>query len=344
MTKNNKPKTALVLTSISAPNDVMRSFAQGAAENEIDFIVIGDSKSPAKFKLKGCDFFSLETQKKLDFELAACCPEKHYARKNLGYLLAMQRGTEVIIESDDDNYPLKNFWNSRIQNHKVPCIDDHKGWINIYGYYTKTRIWPRGLPLEEIAKKNPELASLKSIEKNCPIQQGLANENPDVDAVYRLTMPLPLRFKNNISIALGNASWCPFNSQNTTFFKEAFPLLYLPAFCSFRMTDIWRSFVAQRIAWVNNWSILFHSATVWQDRNEHDLLRDFADEVPGYLLNARIANILSGLKLKKGIKNIPANMLACYQALIDEKIIPKEELDLLRCWLHDISKLSATQD
>ena len=47
------------------------------------------------------------------------------------------------------------------------------------------------------------------------------------------------------------------------------------------MTDIWRSFVAQRIAWTNNWSVLFDEPTVWQERNEHDLMRDFRDEVPG---------------------------------------------------------------
>ena len=46
------------------------------------------------------------------------------------------------------------------------------------------------------------------------------------------------------------------------------------------MTDIWRSFVAQRIAWANGWAILFHEPTVWQDRNEHNLMRDFRDESP----------------------------------------------------------------
>src|SRR5204863_4881711 len=141
-------------------------------------------------------------------------------------------------------------------------------------------IWPRGFPLEYLSKVNPELKS-KTEKINCPIQQGLADENPDVDAVYRMSQKLPVNFDKCDPVVLGKNSWCPFNSQNTTWFKEAFPLLYLPSYCSFRMTDIWRSFIAQRIAWTCDWSVLFHNSTVWQERNEHSLLKDFEDEVPG---------------------------------------------------------------
>ena len=75
---------------------------------------------------------------------------------------------------------------------------------------------------------------------DCPIQQGLADENPDVDAIYRLVLPLPVQFETGRRIALKRGVWSPFNSQNTAWWPDAFPLLYLPAYCSFRMTDIWR--------------------------------------------------------------------------------------------------------
>ena len=88
----------------------------------------------------------------------------------------------------------------------------------------------------------------------CPIQQGLADGNPDVDAIFRLVLPLPMNFGRKPPIALCRGAWCPFNSQNTSWWPAAYPLLYLPAYCSFRMTDIWRSFVAQRICWENGWS------------------------------------------------------------------------------------------
>ena len=129
----------------------------------------------------------------------------------------------------------------------------------MYRYFSDANIWPRGLPLDAINDEIPEWAQLPEMQADCPIQQGMADENPDVDAVYRLVLSLPINFRRDRRIALGRGAWCPFNSQNTTWFREAFPLLYLPAYCSFRMTDIWRSFIAQRIAWECGWSVLFTS-------------------------------------------------------------------------------------
>ena len=200
-------------------------------------------------------------------------------------------------------------------------------------------IWPRGFPLEELQKKQIELSTLKNESINCPIQQGLADENPDVDAVYRLTYPLPLNFEIKARLALGKNAWSPFNSQNTYWFKEAFPLMYLPSFCSFRMTDIWRSYVAQRISWECGWSILYHEPTVWQERNEHNLMKDFEDEIPGYSNNFNICKELQSLTLKSGKENICENLIICYQKLIDINVIGKEEMALLKAWISDISKL-----
>jgi hypothetical protein len=143
-------------------------------------------------------------------------------------------------------------------------------------------------------------------------------------------------FNQGSDVALGDGSICPFNSQNTTWFKEAFELLYLPSYCSFRMTDIWRSLIAQRIAWTCNWSILFHKSTMRQSRNTHNLLKDFSDEQSGYLNNARIMTELNALKLKKGQLNIASNMEKCYRMLISMGLIDKKELKLLNAWLADV--------
>jgi hypothetical protein len=112
--------------------------------------------------------------------------------------------------------------------------------------------------------------------------------------------------------------------------------MYLPAYCSFRMTDIWRSFVAQRIAWTNNWSVLFHEPTVWQERNEHDLMRDFRDEVPGYLHNKSICEQLGKLSLRSGMENLGENLQVCYEKLVSMELIDRKELELVAAWLDDL--------
>jgi hypothetical protein len=307
-----KDKVYVVVTSIAgSENKILQQLTQGCSEREYPFIVIGDQTSPAEFHIDGCDFYSLERQKQTKLKFAQLCPTRHYARKNIGYLLAIRDGASIIIETDDDNIPYQQFWNERQRIQNVPVLRNN-GWVNVYRYFTDQNIWPRGFPLEKVQEQVPSYQSLNTTEIDCPIQQGLANENPDVDAVHRLILPLPQTFTKERRVAITNGSWCPFNSQNTTWWPDAFELLYLPSYCSFRMTDIWRSFITQRIAWLNGWAILFHEPTMRQERNVHNLLRDFNDEIPGYLHNSEICEALESLSLESGVEKIGDNLKVWY--------------------------------
>lgn len=327
-------KAAVVMTSIAAPNGVMRRIAEDTTRLGYDFYVIGDTKSPADFALDGCTYLSVDQQLALNSRFAAACPTRHYARKNIGYLLAWRNGADFIVETDDDNMPSEAFYHP-LDPHLPVATLSGTGWVNLYRYYSDKLIWPRGLPLDAVNDPLPGLP--EPVAGYAPIQQGLADENPDVDAIYRLLLPLPFSFDGDLRVALGNDAWCPFNSQNTIFFRDAFPLLYLPAYCSFRMTDIWRSFVAQRIAWANGWTVLFREATVVQDRNDHNLMRDFEDEISGYLGNRRIAELLKELPLAGGVDRIPADMRLCYAALAKEGFVGQGEIALLDAWLDDLA-------
>jgi len=332
-------RPAIVVTSISPPNRVLQEISRGAQGAGFDFLVMGDTKSPADFSLAGCDFHSIAQQEESGLAFARLCPTKHYARKNVGYLLAMQRGAPMILETDDDNIPRPEFWSARQLRARVPVISS-AGWVNVYRYFSDALIWPRGLPLDAVQSMPPDFDSLPVNEVECPIQQGLADENPDVDAIYRLILPLPQSFRSDRRAALADGSWCPFNSQNTAWWPQAYPLLYLPAYCSFRMTDIWRSFVAQRIAWANGWSVLFHEANVWQERNDHSLIRDFADEVPGYLNNRAMCEKLAALDLKPGTEAMGQNLRLCYETLVNNGWVGEQELPLLNAWLQDLATVS----
>jgi len=330
-------KVSLVLTSIAAPNQVMRTIARESMERSFSFYVIGDTKSPANFALEGCDFYSVDRQLGLAFKFVELCPTRHYARKNIGYLQAIREGATILIETDDDNLPRSEFYEPLDVRQTVPALRD-TGWVNVYRFYSNMHIWPRGLPLDAVGTPLPEPSEPREVY--CPIQQGLADDNPDVDAIYRLLMPLPVTFHERpFRMAIEKNAWCPFNSQNTVFYEEAFPLLYLPAYCSFRMTDIWRSFVAQRIAWENGWSILFREATVTQFRNDHCLMKDFEDEIPGYLHNRAIGSALQALELTPGVEHIPANLRRCYEVLVENKWVGEQELLLLNAWCEDLAVL-----
>jgi hypothetical protein len=330
-----KNKMTLVVTTISEPQNVLKLLSEGCKRHKWNFIIVGDVSSPINFNLPGADYYDINRQLLTDFNTAKLCLTKHYARKNIGYLLAMQNGAEIIVETDDDNLPLRDFWQARYRIQNVNSLMK-TGWVNIYSYFSDNNIWPRGLPLQYIHRKISHDEIIESKEIMCPIQQGLANDNPDIDAIYRLALTLPQAFSKDRAIALGYGAWSPFNSQNTTWWKEAFPLMYLPCYCSFRMTDIWRGMISQRIAWENKWSILFHSPTVSQTRNEHDLMKDFKDEIPGYLQNDTIRIVLDSLPIKSGARNIPGALRLCYESLVEKAIFDEKELSLLEAWLQDI--------
>ncbi len=326
----------LVVTSIAGPSDGLRGLAAGALEHGVPFVLIGDEASPRSVRLEGCEFYGLEAQRALGFELAAVCPTRHYARKNIGYLVAMARGAEAIVETDDDTVAYPSFWEPRARSRDA-LLAATSPFVNVYRYFTGVPVWPRGLPLDAVQSEAPPRASLSACRRDFPIQQGLVDDDPDVDAIYRLVLGTPFRFDRGPGIALEAGSFCPFNSQNTTWFAESFPLLYLPAHCSFRMTDIWRSFVAQRVAWANGWSLLFHEATVRQERNSHDLMRDFRDEVAGYVGNRDLCERLAALDLRPGLEHVGEGLRRCYETLVEGGFLPARELPLVDAWLEGVS-------
>jgi len=115
--------------------------------------------------------------------------------------------------------------------------------------------------------------------------------------------------------------------------------MYLPSFCSFRMTDIWRSFVAQRCLWADDKSLLFHQAEMHQERNDHNLMKDFSDEIDGYLNNAAIATCLKRTALDPG--DSAGNLLKCYKALVEGGFIPDSEIELVQAWNRDLRAIAS---
>ncbi|HEX8464958.1 MAG TPA: STELLO glycosyltransferase family protein [Abditibacterium sp.] len=330
---------AIVVTTINAPNDAIRDIAQFAPD--WDFIVIGDTKTPAPWQFPGTRYFDVPAQQALDSQFAQLCPTRHYARKNIGYLVAIRNGASIIAETDDDNLPYAG-WLANCSKVIEARRVEKTGWENVYTHFSRERIWPRGFPLELINESLRQISHLDApAPHECAIQQYLANDNPDVDAVFRLTTDREIKFTPN-RVVLEKGTYCAFNSQNTIWWPEAFPLLYLPSHVSFRMTDIWRSYVAQVCLYAMGGKLAFCEATMYQIRNEHSLIRDFKDEVPGYLDNMRILDILNALSLSSEPSKAGENLRGCYEALVAAEIVPEAELPLIDAWLSDLSAMKSS--
>jgi hypothetical protein len=333
-----------VLTTIQEPTACVRRLAARLQRVGAGLIVVGDRKGPACFDLPGARFWPLLEQRRLPFRLARLLPEGHYTRKNLGYLLALREGAACMYETDDDNRPGPTWKPRRLRVAAQPASP--RPWLNVYRAFTHQHVWPRGFPLEQL--QNPETTvpatsaedgDAAPVTVTAPIQQGLADLAPDVDAVWRLVFGQEVWFEAGPSLLLPPGTWCPFNSQSTWWWPVAYPLLYLPSFCSFRMTDIWRSFVAQRCLWALGHGLVFHGPEAIQERNPHRLLGDLADETAGYLNNQKIVDCLAGLELASGAAAVADNLRRCYEALIGAGVLPARERPLVDAWIDDVRGL-----
>ncbi|MDD4869354.1 MAG: STELLO glycosyltransferase family protein [Kiritimatiellae bacterium] len=327
-------KKFVVITSIFSPTAAVLAFTR---QKGWKVIVVGDDKSPKDWHLDEVIFLPIEEQSKSGFCTESLLPRNHYARKNIGYLTAMRAGAEIIFDTDDDNHPLSN-WGIEPFAEAFLLSASNMGFVNIYKSFTTQTIWPRGFPLERlsIADANSDLHVGAVIENiQIGVWQGLTNGDPDVDAIYRMTVNEHCNFDTREPIVLGKDTFCPFNSQNTSFRKEIFPLLYLPSTVTFRFTDILRGLIAQPIMQAAGYYLGFHSATVVQERNPHVYLRDFEQEVPCYLYAQKVIEIVSSTI--QNARTVTENLIVAYKQLAIEKIVTIEEVSRVIAWVKDIT-------
>ena len=322
----------IVITSVFDPTDAVRSFV---LQKDYQLIVVADQKTPPSWNLAGAEFISLEAQEKEEGRLARLIPLNHYSRKMMGYLRAIHAGADFIIDADDDIIP-KPDWSFPAHDGEYDTIA-FDGFTNVYSYFIHERAWPRGLPLNEVLKTPGIRIPKKRKPVSVGIWQGLSDKQPDVDAIFRSFNKKDFYFEQAEPLVLDKKTLSPFNSQNTSFRKAVFPLLYLPATVSFRFTDILRSYIAQPILWTHGFSLGFVQANTIQNRNPHDPLSDFISEIPMYLNAEKIPAIVQSAISDK--KSIGENLFDAYRELVREKITGEKELEILEAWLREVDGL-----
>lgn len=318
-------KNFIVITSINHPTKAVLDFAQIPGWH---VVVVGDKKTPTNFWGEGIIYLSCKYQEKQPFKL----PWNNYVRKMLGYLYAIENGAEYIYDTDDDNFPYEN-WGFP-DTSENDCLVG-KGFTNVYKMFSNRNIWPRGFPLNHINDRPVE--NVIRSRKPVGVWQGLADNDPDVDAIYRMTTSEDgCIFSKRPPLVLDEGLVCPFNSQNTLFRKELFPLLYLPVTVNQRFADILRGYVAQPIMWKAGYLLGFTEATVTQLRNEHDLMTDFIDEIPCYTQSEMAFNVVNDAV--SSTNDIEENILSAYHALIKAGVVKGKETQYLCEWLEFMGK------
>lgn len=326
----------VVVTTVNSPTNIFTNLEE---KTDVTCLVIGDKKTPNDWAYPGVNYINIEKQEQLGYSVTKHLPYSHYSRKNLGYVFAKLQGATSIIDTDDDNYPIKG-WSYPVKSTEYYITKKNQGFLNIYEYFSSEFFWPRGFPLDEIIPTKGKLnSSILQMQHEIPkvgIWQGLVNGEPDFDAIYRLTHETKdFSFKEKNPIVLSKGCYCPINSQNTFFIEELFPLLYLPITVAFRFTDILRGYIAQVISFHKGYGIGFCAPNVVQVRNKHNLFRDFQDELTTYQYSKQAVEV-SESEVSDS-ESIASNIHRIYKSLARNGIVKDQEIPALDAFLKDIT-------
>lgn len=325
-------KKCVIITTINHPT---QSILKHINNSNYDVIIVGDTKTPSSYKQLDCVFLDIEDQENSYPELSKIIPLNHYSRKNIGYLYAIQHNYDIIYETDDDTEPHDNFdyFIDNNKNFQYNIISDtNKKWINYYKYFTDEFIWPRGYPLSQINRGDNLHETTTSFKPS--IICGLVDNDPDVDSIFRLIFSNKIiDWKKYKNVLIHNQNICTFNTQNTFWLdKTIFQSMFIPTTVSFRYCDILRSIIINYICFYKNKYIGIISPNVTQHRNYHNLMLDFKDEIDMFICNENIDDYISkdcykSMDTCKLIKQI-------YHNLYDNKILKKNDLDILDIWMN----------
>lgn len=349
-----------VVTTIFDPTDAVRRAADLPGWC---IVIVADTKTPqdyveqAKFANEKAMIHYLSVEDQQEWadrmglrvgDFVRSIPFRHFARKNIGYLYAIIHGAKFVFDFDDDNIltldgddkvfsPLAN--ETHVPNVRIPVVAQRA--FNHHPLMKSTAgnlSWARGFPLDRILDDSTwgdvpvELEALPM--DKVAVLQYCADSNPDIDAIHRLTKPLPMDFDPSVKpVVVPSRTYSPYNAQATVHTAASLWATLLPATVPGRVSDIWRGYFAQRLFHDTDMSLVFLPPRIRQDRNIHSYLADMKAELDLYFKSAKLLEFLDDWQPDDSLDTIPARMEALWIDLYERSYIEVDDVTALQLWL-----------
>ena len=301
-------------------------------------------------------------------------PFKSFARKNIGYLFAINYGAQIIFDFDDDNIlmpledgetippPLLHFGTNTsrvsptillkfLKSNQTVVLDQHDDdrplafnpYIHMGASHENS--WPRGFPINDLENNFMNGTKLDTAEvgdlsqSSIGVIQSLCNGDPDTDAVFRMTRPDSTDFTfersaKSLPLLIPSNMYTPYNAQATTHLYSAFWGLYLPITVPGRVTDIWRSYITQRIMKDVGLYVMYTPPIVHHARSAHDYLSDFVAESDLYGKTSKLLEFLNGWS--SDANELPARIFDLWVELYERDYIGLNDVETAREWLNTL--------
>lgn len=337
-------KVALVTTTINVPTVLRLYRAYGP---EVMFFVAGDLKTH-----DGCGelvrslgyksyYISPDDQKALDYKCSELLGWNTLSRRNIATLEALKYGADIIVFIDDDNLAMNEFYFAdHIKNltslHCGIKAGSTSGWFDVgtllYNDGDNCAVSHRGFPHDV----NGQGMFQSVVDAKVGVNAGICMGDPDCSATTRIARAPIVHHAPCLldsGIVVDNRTKTVFNSQNVAFIRELAPAMFMMPGVG-RYDDIYASLICHRVMRERDLHVKFSRPFVWQERNDHDLIKDLRAEIDGMDNIVRFAQQLDSIPIAK--LSVIESVRAIYTF---DDILPTKAVQAAHAFLDDCEKV-----
>ena len=342
-------RTALVTTTINVPT-VLKLFQHNHALNRVNdpaFFVAGDLKTPSEAEafcktIPNC--FYLSPKKQDEWKCSALIPFNCIQRRNIAILEALKWGADIIILCDDDNASIArgSYFDTFFDIITTPFDGlqvGSGGWFD----YGRWQFPVEGAPVSQRGMPYVEQDDYVGhvVGAQIGVAQGICLGDPDTSAIDRIARRPVIHQVSELlreGVVVHPDTKTVFNSQNSAILRELVPAFFLAPYLG-RNDDIYGSLICRRIMRERGLYLHVGKPFVYQQRNEHDLLRDLAAEMYGMERIMAFTALLDGLYLSEG--PVLAQARQIWAGMSHARILPAQSCEAASAFLDDCDKAMA---
>jgi GDP-4-dehydro-6-deoxy-D-mannose reductase len=334
----------VVVTTNRRLSDSIMDFSRG--DGGWCLVVVGGEGTPSIDFGENTNAFFLGKEKQSELslfsEVIELLPWNLMQRKNIGYLFAIMNGAKWIWDFEDETILIDETNLSPPTSGKRVFMKSYGAecyTFNPYPHFGATRsIWPRGYP-PTLIMSNCEVNLINGTMDDVAVFQSLINSYPDVDGLFRLTHTLPFSFleSSTNSLVIPNGTFSPYNSFAQLSMYSAFWGLLLPVSVNSRVSDIWRSYITQRLLWDIGLRIAFTPPQVVRKRYENSPLEVFQEENDIYLKSLELVFFLREWQGTESL--FPARYEELYIELYKRGYLDLKDVILAQKWILALIKI-----
>ena len=189
------------------------------------------------------------------------------------------------------------------------------------------KIWPKGFPLRDRKNFDSDYVPTNSSVETLGIRVTFQKNCPDLDALGRLS-EMSFKFEEKNPLVLKEKQFSPFGLKSALWNEKLFPAIFLPV-SKMTVADIWRSYIAEKLAHIYNIAIIFEPPMV-KGTCLNLTKNDYFEEWSLFSEMNILVEILSKIKSQKS--SMLSTLYEIYKELYDANLVSYDDLIIFSVW------------